>query len=84
MIRPGVILLLRRVAAARARGRRPGRGCGTCSLTGDAPSWICCWVSDAYLGRTPLAWLGVGPTSSSPAAVKSELEKLAFLRRLDA
>lgn len=41
-------------------------------------------VSDAYLGRTPLAWLGVGPTSSSPAAVKAELEKLAYLRRLDA
>nr|WP_240955908.1 DUF4158 domain-containing protein [Micromonospora sp. HNM0581] len=41
-------------------------------------------VSDAYLGRTPLAWLGVGPTSSSPAAVKAEPEKLAYLRRLDA
>jgi hypothetical protein len=41
-------------------------------------------VPDAYLGRTPLAWLGVGPTSSSPAAVKAELEKLAYLRRLDA
>ena len=41
-------------------------------------------VSDAYLARTPPAWLGVGPTSSSPAAVKAELEKLAYLRRLDA
>ena len=41
-------------------------------------------VPDAYLGRTPLAWLGVGPTSLSPAAVKAELEKLAYLRRLDA
>ncbi len=39
---------------------------------------------DAYLGRTPLTWLGVGPTSSSPAAVKAELEKLTYLRRLDA
>jgi hypothetical protein len=35
-------------------------------------------VPDAYLGRTPLAWLGVGPTSSSPAAVKAELEKAIF------
>ena len=41
-------------------------------------------VPDAYLGWTPLAWLGVGPTSSSPAAVKAELEKLAYLRQLDA
>jgi hypothetical protein len=30
-------------------------------------------VPDAYLGRTSLAWLGIGPTSSSPAAVKAEL-----------
>jgi hypothetical protein len=30
-------------------------------------------VPDAYLGRTPLAWLGIGLTSSSPAAVKAEL-----------
>lgn len=41
-------------------------------------------VSDAYLGRTPSAWWGTGPTSSSPAAVKADLEKLAYLRRLDA
>ncbi len=40
-------------------------------------------VPDAYLGRTPLAWLGIGPTSSSPAA-KAELEKRDYLRRLDA
>lgn len=41
-------------------------------------------MPDAYRGRTPLPWLGIGPTSSSPAAVKAELEKLAHLRRLDA
>jgi hypothetical protein len=41
-------------------------------------------VVDSLLGRTRLAWLGLGPTSSSPAAVKAELEKLAYLRRLDA
>jgi hypothetical protein len=27
---------------------------------------------------------GVGPTSATPAAVKAELEKLAYLRRIDA
>lgn len=30
-------------------------------------------VVDASLGRTPLAWLGAGATTSSPAAVKTEL-----------
>ncbi len=85
VIRPGVILLLRRVAAARARARAETwarvahllteRRCAELDLL---------LVPDAYLGRTPLAWLGVGPTSSSPAAVKAELEKLAYLRRLDA
>nr|WP_243706298.1 DUF4158 domain-containing protein [Micromonospora sp. KC721] len=85
VIRPGVILLLRRVAAARARARTEtwsrvrhlltDRRCAELDLL---------LVPDAYRGRTPLAWLGVGPTSSSPAAVKTELEKLAYLRRLDA
>ena len=38
-------------------------------------------VVDASLGRTPLAWLGVSPTAASPAAVKAELAKLAYLGR---
>lgn len=85
VIRPGVILLLRRVAGARARARTQtwarvrhlltDRRCAELDLL---------LVPDANLGRTPLAWLGVGPTSSSPAAVRAELEKLAYLRRLDA
>jgi hypothetical protein len=41
-------------------------------------------VPDPLLGRTRLAWLGTGPTSSAPAAVKGELEKLAYLRGMDA
>lgn len=31
-----------------------------------------------------MAWLGNGPVSATPAAVKGELEKLAYLRRMDA
>lgn len=83
VIRPGVILLLRRVAAARARTETwsrvrhllTDRRCAELDLL---------LVPDTYLGRAPLAWLGVGPTSSSPSAVKAKLEKLAYLRRLDA
>jgi hypothetical protein len=41
-------------------------------------------VPDAEPGRTRLSWLGVGPTSATPAAVKAEPEKLAYLRRIDA
>ncbi len=41
-------------------------------------------VPDPLVGRTRLAWLGTGPTSSAPAAVKGELEKLAYLRGMDA
>jgi TnpA family transposase len=85
VVRPGVVHLLERVAAARARAREetwtrvahllPERRRAELDLL---------LVPDAYLGRTPLAWLGIGPTSATPAAVKGELEKLAYLRRLDA
>ncbi|MFG1869659.1 Tn3 family transposase [Micromonospora arborensis] len=85
VVRPGVILLLRRVAAARARARTETWARVRHLLTdGRCAELDLLLVPDAYLGRTPLAWLGVGPTSSSPAAVKAELEKLAYLRRLDA
>ena len=39
---------------------------------------------DPVLGRTRLSWLGTGPVSATPASVKGELEKLAFLRGMDA
>jgi hypothetical protein len=41
-------------------------------------------VPDPLLGRTRPAWLGTGPVSSTPAAVKGELDKLAYLRGMDA
>jgi hypothetical protein len=41
-------------------------------------------VVDPQLGRTPLAWLGTGPTQATPGAVNAELKKLAYLRRLGA
>ncbi|MDQ2791694.1 MAG: Tn3 family transposase [Actinomycetota bacterium] len=86
VVRPGVVHLLEHVAAARERARRetwmllaaqvsePVRRAELDALL----------VVDASLGRTRLAWLGAGPTASSPAAIKAELAKLAFLRGLDA
>lgn len=85
MIRPGVVNLLERVATARDRSRAetrsrvkhlldPGRRAELDGLL----------ALDPVLGRTRLAWLGVGPTQANPAAVKAELAKLAYLRALDA
>jgi hypothetical protein len=86
VVRPGVVHLLDHVATARERARReswlllapqvskPARRAELDALL----------VVDASLGRTRLAWLGAGPTTSSPTAIKAELAKLAFLRGLDA
>jgi TnpA family transposase len=85
IVRPGVVSMLERVAAARARAREetwvrvahlldPRRQAGLDELLS----------VDPVLGRTRLAWLGAGPVSATPAAVKAELDKLAYLRRLDA
>jgi len=86
VIRPGVVNVLERVATARGRARAqtwarvehllddPKRRAELDGLL----------VVDPMLGRTRLAWLGIGPTQATPAAVKSELEKLAYLRTLDA
>ncbi|MGH3869779.1 MAG: DUF4158 domain-containing protein [Pseudonocardiaceae bacterium] len=86
VVRPGVVHLLEHVATARERARRetwlllapqvnkPARRAELDALL----------VVDACLGRTPLAWLGAGPASSSPTATKTELAKLAYLRGLDA
>lgn len=87
VVRPGVVVLLERVAAARAAAQ---------ALTYDtvapilaaAPTLVAeldrLLVVDPQLGSTRLHWLGKAPTEPSPGAVKTELAKLRFLRRLDA
>ena len=74
------------------------RGCAATSSSTCSATSARCWPLDPQrrteldtllevdpeLGRTPLNWLGVGPTNASPAAVKTEVDKLGFLRRLDA
>src|SRR2546423_5154709 len=83
VIRPGVVKVLERVAAVRARAREetwarvahlldPRRRTELDELL----------VTDPALGRTRLAWLGTGPGAATPAAGEVELEKLAYLRRL--
>ena len=86
VVRPGVVHLLEHVAAARERARRETWTLLAHLLSDSArrAELDALLVVDATLGRTPLAWLGAGPTTSSPAAVKAELAKLAYLRGLDA
>lgn len=85
LVRPGVVNVLEHVATARVRAREET----SLRLAPLLTDRLCdeldgLLVVGADLARTRLAWLGAGPTSASPAAVKGELEKLAFLRRLDA
>ena len=85
VIRPGVVTVLMRVAAAREKSRaetwqrvahlvEPTRAAELDRLL----------VVDPLLGFTRLHWLGRGATQPSPAAVTVELEKLRYLRGLDA
>lgn len=87
VIRPGPEWLSRRVAAAREMARtetfqrveplldaRKG-------LRAELDGLL---AVDPELGSTRLHWLTACPTRATPAAVKAELAKLAFLRGLDA
>ena len=85
VIRPGVVTVLMRVAAAREKSRAetwqrvahlvdPTRAAELDRLL----------VVDPLVGFTRLHWLGRGATQPSPAAVTVELEKLRYLRGLDA
>ena len=85
LVRPGVVSLLEHVAIARARARVETWTRVKYLVTGRRPAELDgLLVVDPTLGRTPLSWLSTGPTSASPPSVKIELDKLAYLRRLDA
>ena len=86
VVRPGVVSILERVAAARSQARDETWTRVALLLQGerrraDLDGLL---VVDPALGRTRLSWLGTGSVAATPAAVKAELEKLAFLRGLDA
>jgi TnpA family transposase len=85
LIRPGLVNMLERVATAREQARAE-TWARVAHLLDDArrADLDRLLAVDPQLGRTPLAWLGSGPTQAAPDAVKTELHKLAYLRRLDA
>lgn len=87
VIRPGPEWLSRRVAAAREVAKaetyqriEPVLN-ARLALRSELDNLL---VVDPDLGSTRLHWLRTGPTRPSPAAVKAELAKYAFLRGLDA
>ena len=85
VVRPGVVNVLERVAAARARARQETWMRVAHLLDHRRRAELdALLVPGPVLGRTPLSWLGTGPVAATPAAVKAELEKLAYLRRMDA
>ncbi|WP_150136201.1 DUF4158 domain-containing protein [Streptomyces hyaluromycini] len=85
VIRPGVVSLLEKVATAREAAERetharvahllaPERARGLDGLL----------VVDPKLRSSRLHWLGTGPVQASPNSVGGEVDKLRFLRGLDA
>ena len=85
LVRPGIVKILERVATAweRAREETWTRVAPLLTLRRQAELDEMLAV-DPVLGRTRLSWLGTGPVAATPVAVKGELEKLAYLRGLDA
>ena len=85
LVRPGVVKILERVATVRDRAREE-----TSVLLGAVLTEPRCaeldrlLLVDPVLGRARLSWLGTGPVAATPGSVKGELEKLAYLRGMDA
>ena len=85
VVRPGVVTLGERVAAARAKAERETYDRLAYLLTDARCSELDgLLVTDAEIGMARLRWLNTGPVEASAAAVKTEVAKLLFLRGLDA
>ena len=85
LVRPGVVSILERVAASRKQARKETWARLAPMLTERRRAELDRMLAvDPVLGRTRLTWLGTGPVAATPASVKAELEKLAYLRGMDA
>jgi hypothetical protein len=85
VIRPGVVRLAKKIATARAAaGELTFEKVAhllTVQRTGELDTLL---RFDAGLGMTRLAWLTKPAVQASATAIKSEIDKLAFLRGIDA
>ena len=85
VIRPGPVTVVKRVAHAREVARQETFDRLACEFTPQRCAELdALLANDASIGMTRLRWLGTGPVEASPAAVKTEIAKLGFLRGMDA
>ena len=85
VIRPGPVIVVKRVAHAREEAQRETFA----RLAHEFTDVRCAaldglLVTDPEVKTTRLRWLATGPVEASPAAVKAEVAKLEFLRGLGA
>ncbi|MEZ7129055.1 hypothetical protein ACBR40_27305 [Nonomuraea sp. AD125B] len=79
------VTLVERVAHARQIARAETFDRLAHELTGERRVGLdALLVTDPAIGLSRLRWLGKGPVEASPAAVKAEIAKLEFLRRMGA
>ena len=85
VIRPGPVTLVKRVAHARELARQETYDRLAHVFTDERCAALDGLLEvDPAIGTTRLRWLCTGPVEASPAAVRSEVGKLGFLRGLDA
>ncbi|MCD9146087.1 DUF4158 domain-containing protein [Streptomyces albireticuli] len=85
VIRPGVVTLLEKVASARTAAEQKTHARVAHLLTGERTRGLDhLLVVDPALRPTRLHWLATGPVQASPTSVGGEVEKLVFLRGLEA
>lgn len=85
VIRPGPDTVVRRVVHAREQAQRETYDRVSHELTAQRctePDALL--VPDVSIGMSRLRWLSTGPVEASAAAVRSEVEKLGYLRGLGA
>jgi TnpA family transposase len=85
VIRPGPIMVVKRVAHAREQAQRETYDRLATAFTPERCAALDgLLVTDPDVGMTRLRWLGKGPVEASPVAVRAEVGKLEFLRGLGA
>jgi TnpA family transposase len=82
IVRPGVTILERLVAAARVKAQTETHTRMMSLLTDERRVFLdYLLIPDASTSRTPLAWLRQSATANSPNAILTTIEKLIFLRQ---
>jgi len=85
VVRPGVDRLMRAIGAARVTADEEIHHRLSVLLIPSRRDQLDALVdTNDELGVAPLVWLGAGATTASPEAIKTEIAKLGYLRRLGA